>query len=556
MKGFIRRLGKSKADGDKPPLPPKNDPLPRTEPTIPNRQSETVTVSENTPHIDTGSSIAFLEGTNVESVTNLEAISRKQKYLAWGETIFTGLKSISEASAVLAPLKAVCGIMKTVLHTIQELEKNKRDWVDILQTLQSHHDTFLAQLERITLENVADEENSPFFGPIRSYCGQLGQLLADLMIENGITSSTTPNNYQNMKSYLQNYGTTTIEASRIKEYSERLDTAIQEFKVSMLVYTAFELHAATQKLRQIDAKLTAASEGSLIPSYGSISPHGAQHTTCLEGTRTGIPDEIDQWSKDDSLPRIFILSDEAGTGKSTIAKQVAGQMATQNRLAAHFFFASAHKGTSMASDLCLFIPNDAAFMHSDLQTLVEDILDDQDAITRKPIVEQWNRLVCRPLALLSGGPFILVIDALDECTDDTRCALLSCIIDTFSTGSTALPNIKVLITMRPQSELIEIISKAGPAASKIAHLSTTPEEKNSSRRDVGVYVRGSFDPSLSVGLGEEDYEALVDKSEGLFVFAVMACTLLKRTYAPRELLAKILSTNQTTSLASLCEEVS
>lgn len=51
------------------------------------------------------------------------------------------------------------------------------------------------------------------------------------MSENGITSSTVPSNYQNTKNYMKDYGTTAIERDRIKMYSERLNNAIQEFKV-------------------------------------------------------------------------------------------------------------------------------------------------------------------------------------------------------------------------------------------------------------------------------------------------------------------------------------
>ena len=60
---------------------------------------------------------------------------------------------------------------------------------------------------------------------------QLEDLLADLMVENGITSASVPSNYQNVKFYLRSYGTTAVEANRINPYSERLDNAIQEFKV-------------------------------------------------------------------------------------------------------------------------------------------------------------------------------------------------------------------------------------------------------------------------------------------------------------------------------------
>lgn len=294
---------------------------------------------------------------------------------------------------------------------------------------------------------------------------------------------------------------------------------------------------------------------SLIPSYGRTGPHGAQHTTCLEGTRVSILSEIDSWYKDESQPRVFIISDEAGTGKSTIAKHVSTRWVTENRLAARFFFTRDHKGTSTASDLCLFIPNDASFMHPDIQEIVEDVLDDQEAIARKPIAEQWNRLVFRPFALLPGGLFVVVIDALDECTDDTRSTLFSCILETFTSSSSSLRNIRILITLRPEPDLMDVIAHTDPTAAKLTHLCLSPQEKDASRKDLAIYIHHRFNNEAGFELSEDDYGSLVQKSEGLFIFAVMACALLMRTYSPRELLCKILSTNQSTPLQALYEDI-
>lgn len=120
MKGFMKRFGKSQVDSDKghSPRPEAGSPQ-QTDSNLTKWQSTTVTPSESAPLINNQAVGDESLGGNVDPPHAFVDISRKQKCLAWGETIFTGLKSISEANAVLAPLKAVCGIMKTILHTIQ-----------------------------------------------------------------------------------------------------------------------------------------------------------------------------------------------------------------------------------------------------------------------------------------------------------------------------------------------------------------------------------------------------------------------------------------------------
>jgi hypothetical protein len=45
--------------------------------------------------------------------------SRKRTALSWGTFILTGLKDIAEATEILAPLKAACGVTSRILEAIQ-----------------------------------------------------------------------------------------------------------------------------------------------------------------------------------------------------------------------------------------------------------------------------------------------------------------------------------------------------------------------------------------------------------------------------------------------------
>ncbi|KAJ5084974.1 vegetative incompatibility protein HET-E-1 [Penicillium argentinense] len=72
----------------------------------------------------------------------------------------------------------------------------------------------------------------------------------------------------------------------------------------------------------------------------AFNSHANEHVaTCLENTRRELLEEINQWA-DGPMTRehIYWLQGKAGTGKSTIARTVARNLAARDRLAASFFF--------------------------------------------------------------------------------------------------------------------------------------------------------------------------------------------------------------------------
>lgn len=63
-----------------------------------------------------------------------------------------------------------------------------------------------------------------------------------------------------------------------------------------------------------------------------------QDSTCLLGTRVDILEKIRDWITGNATKSIFWLNGMAGTGKSTIARSVAEELAQRNQLGASFSF--------------------------------------------------------------------------------------------------------------------------------------------------------------------------------------------------------------------------
>jgi hypothetical protein len=79
-----------------------------------------------------------------------------------------------------------------------------------------------------------------------------------------------------------------------------------------------------------------------------------QHERCLENTRVDLLREIQKWATDPYGKDVFWMSGRAGTGKSTIARTVAYELAKQGCLGASFFFRVAKRIAVMPN--CFSLP--------------------------------------------------------------------------------------------------------------------------------------------------------------------------------------------------------
>src|SRR5258705_13999483 len=100
---------------------------------------------------------------------------------------------------------------------------------------------------------------------------------------------------------------------------------------------------------------------------------------CLPDTRVELRDIIRKWW-DDEDPHsecIFWLNGMAGTGKSTISRTVARELAEEKRLAASFFFS---RGRADISHAGKFFTTIAAQLANNLPVLRQSISDADDQV--------------------------------------------------------------------------------------------------------------------------------------------------------------------------------
>ncbi|KAJ7191798.1 hypothetical protein GGX14DRAFT_406900 [Mycena pura] len=252
---------------------------------------------------------------------------------------------------------------------------------------------------------------------------------------------------------------------------------------------------------------------------------------CLDGTRVEIlrkiTDRLDSRSKPTN---ILWLSGVAGSGKSTIATSVSEHFRRLGRLGAFIFFTRNDEASSKPRVVLHNIVYGLAASNPRLRDAICTAISRDAALVTAPIRTQFEQLLQKPLVSVlpdvrDSEPIIIILDALDECSNESRKELVSLIANHFST----LPSIFCFfITSRPEAEFIASFRSGHHAEQFPLPLPSTGRDD-----DILLYIGDCMDhvwaknPSLGDTLSKEDVIVqLADKSGGLFIWAATACKFI------------------------------
>lgn len=247
-----------------------------------------------------------------------------------------------------------------------------------------------------------------------------------------------------------------------------------------------------------------------------FNSHRRQHEpTCLPGTRVDLLQDIDNWADGEDPQPIFWLHGLVGTGKSTIARTVARRYFDQNQLGASFFFSQSTKTvenfvTSIAFQLAENVPA--------LRPHIADTISQYGDIATMSLRDQWRILILDPLSKLQlnsqHAPFILIVDALDECEDSD----IQTILDMLTKDRLlTLNKLRIFIASRPQILIQYGISHLDSSYYTSFDLHRIP--RSIVDYDITIFLEHSLkgmkeDYSLdSRWPGEENIKSMVQKSQ-------------------------------------------
>jgi hypothetical protein len=231
-------------------------------------------------------------------------------------------------------------------------------------------------------------------------------------------------------------------------------------------------------------------------------------------------DFIVKWVNDPNpdSERSLVLFGQAGTGKSTIAHEIARLFDNTHRLTSSFFFLRREQSVREAYHLFTTLARDLADRYPSFKTALGKVVKDNTAlrVRTRDYRTLFESLILEPLKDLHIiGPILVVIDALDESGDST-----SGLHAFLAKNLIRLPsNFRVVITSRPEHAIVSALARASSV--KIKSMDDT-ELAAETDKDILTFLQGKL-PSDKFG----DYvEALAVKAEGLFQWADVASQLI------------------------------
>ncbi|KAF2857220.1 hypothetical protein K470DRAFT_223826, partial [Piedraia hortae CBS 480.64] len=200
-------------------------------------------------------------------------------------------------------------------------------------------------------------------------------------------------------------------------------------------------------------------------AYNSINNRNADDIgelkLCLDGTREQIREKILDWATTASDQRVFWLSGKAGTGKSTIARTVADELAKQGYLVGSFFFKRGQGELGRARSLFPTIARQMADFVPSISHEIAAASKGSPPVNERPLTTQFDTLIKGPLSGYSTGSAIdiraIVVDALDECGDWGAIGHAMTLWPTVRAQSSM--NLRVFVTSRSDNKIGNALAK-------------------------------------------------------------------------------------------------
>ncbi|RPB19119.1 hypothetical protein L211DRAFT_744915, partial [Terfezia boudieri ATCC MYA-4762] len=267
---------------------------------------------------------------------------------------------------------------------------------------------------------------------------------------------------------------------------------------------------------------------------------------CLPGTRIDICQQIMDWFEDPKGECIFWLNGMAGTGKSTISRTVAWDLAEKKRLAASFFFSRGRGDISHAGQFFTTIAAQLARSLPALRPLISKAIEENFDILKQGLSEQWKHLILNPLknAPAQSIQLVVVIDALDECDNYDDIRLILKLLAQAKCLQTI--RLRVFVTSRPETPILLGFRNLRGEAYQDFVLHDIP--LSTVNQDISAYFRNKLslvksEPGLSSSTpwpDEPTIQRLVEKAAGLFIYAATIYRFIRDDYnSPEEQLSEI-----------------
>ncbi len=238
------------------------------------------------------------------------------------------------------------------------------------------------------------------------------------------------------------------------------------------------------------------------------------------GTRVAFLEFIINWVNNPASERGLVLFGQAGTGKSSIAHEIARLFDKMHRLTSSFIFLRREQSERKAYHLFTTLARDLADRYLSFKIALGKVVKDNTALRvgTRDYDTLFESLILEPLKDVHIiGPILVVIDALDESGDATSGTGLHAFL---AKNLNRLPsNFRVVITSRPEQAIVSALIEAQSV--KIKYMDDT-ELAADTHGDILAF----FQQRLPSNQFKQYVAALAVKAEGLFQWAAVASELI------------------------------
>ena len=231
--------------------------------------------------------------------------------------------------------------------------------------------------------------------------------------------------------------------------------------------------------------------------------------------------DIRTWAEDTTnTNQIFWLADRAGTGKSTVAKQIVEDWKSEGKAVVSFIFSITAADTKSNAKFCQTVAAKLADLRNfgSFRSTLAEALRQNLTLETLNFNEKFEELLRAPLKK-TDKPVLVVIDALDECNKRDRSELLSVLLGKLK----ELGKVKVLITSRSEPDIVEKLGDNDLVRSSnlqgSGNISSTSE-------DIQRYVSNMFASSRKLQSFQSCAPELAKKANGVFIYASTVCKYL------------------------------
>ncbi|EIM81970.1 uncharacterized protein STEHIDRAFT_141924, partial [Stereum hirsutum FP-91666 SS1] len=309
--------------------------------------------------------------------------------------------------------------------------------------------------------------------------------------------------------------------TRFEECRRKVRELRQEFDTAVIVDTRKEVQDSRKE------SASARQEAVLLQLPFARDATWNQSRACMRGTRTSLLQNFSSWfDTEDDKASIFWLTAPPGAGKTAFAHTVAFDASSRDVVLLSFFFERAVSDRNNPRAFVGTLMHLLSGLNPQFKASMCSTLDEKRELPSAPPIRQFNELLVHHASTFANQRILLIIDALDECSDyyDDLMTILRDQIPALP------PTFRVFVTSRPEKILLRRLRPL----QHVRHITIELEDADN-LSDISTYVRERFatiaidhDLDGSDWPGDERCHSFVAKASGLFAWASVALDYIGR----------------------------